>query len=270
MEKKLNKIGLALSGGAARGYSQIPVIQKIIDEKIKINMISGSSAGALIGAYFALYGEIDSLVVRLEKIKLTEWLKLIDLNNPKKSLIKGIKIKQFLEKEFFQDKRFSDTKIKLIIVATDIKNNEPVYFTSGKIIDALMPSISIPGVLPLTNYKNKYLTDGQISEHLPVAILEKKGMTKIIGIDVIKNIKIDINEIKDSSINLLLSIFYRSLITSQIIENKNIFIFAPEFKKSDTKIGNNLRFDKIKANFLPGEKVVEKEWTNFKKWLETK
>ena len=267
MLKKKEQIGLALSGGAARGYSQIPVIQKIIDEKIKIDIISGSSVGALIGAYFALHGEIDSLIEKLKKRKWTEWLKLIDLNNPKKSLIKGVKIRQFLEKEFFQDKEFSNTKIKLIVVATNIENNKPIYFTSGKIVDAVMYSLAIPGVFPLGKYKNKYLTDGQISEHLPVAILEKKGMTKIIGVDVIKNIKVDINEIKNSSISLLLSIFYRSLITSQIVESKNIFIFAPEFKKSDTKIGNNLRFDKIKANFLPGEKIVEREWKNFEKWL---
>jgi NTE family protein len=66
--KKEEKIGLALSGGAARGYAQIPIIQKIIEENIKIDMISGSSAGALIGAHFALYGEVDSLIEKLENL----------------------------------------------------------------------------------------------------------------------------------------------------------------------------------------------------------
>jgi NTE family protein len=60
--KKNTKIGLALSGGAARGYAHIPIIQKLQKEEVEISMISGSSAGALIGAYFALHGEVDSLL----------------------------------------------------------------------------------------------------------------------------------------------------------------------------------------------------------------
>lgn len=264
---KNKKIGLALSGGAARGYSQIPVIQKLVEEKIKIDIISGSSAGALIGAYFALNGEIDSLIKKLESQTWKNWLSLIDLNNPKQSLIKGKKIRKFLEKEFFQDKEFSDTKIKLIIVATNIENNKPVYFTSGKIIDAVMFSLSIPGVFPLNEYKNKYLTDGQISEHLPVDILFKKGAAKVIGVDVLKNIQVDINEVKNSSLNLLLSIFYKSLMTSRIAEGKNIFIFAPKFTKDHTQIGSNLRFDKIKENMNPGENIIKKNWKDFEKWI---
>jgi len=266
MKQKI-KIGLALSGGAARGYSQIPIIQKIIEENIKISIISGSSAGALIGAYFALYGEVDSLIEKLENLSWKDWLKLIDLQNPKKSLVKGKKIRKFLEREFFQDKEFSDTKIKLIIVATDIETSKAVYFTSGKIIDAVMYSLAIPGVFPLGEYKNKLLTDGQISEHLPTEILFKKGVTKVIGVDVLKNIKIDLGEIKKSTLNLLLALFYRSLITSRIHNSQNTFILAPNFTKKDTKIGNNLRFDKIQANMKPGEVLIKKEWPNLKNWL---
>jgi NTE family protein len=66
--KKEKKIGLALSGGAARGYAQIPIIQKLEKENIEIDMISGSSAGALIGAYFAIYGEVTSLKKKLEEL----------------------------------------------------------------------------------------------------------------------------------------------------------------------------------------------------------
>jgi NTE family protein len=184
---------------------------------------------------------------------------LIDLQNPKKSLIKGKKIRNFLEKEFFQDKEFKDTKIKLIIVATDVEKNTPVYFTSGKIIDAVMYSLSIPGVFPLNEYKGKLLTDGQVTEHLPVNILFEKGMDKVLGVDVLTNIKIDLEEIKNSTFNLLLALFYRGLITSKIKNDENIFIFSPNFIKKDTKIGNNLRFDKIEANFKPGENIVKKE-----------
>ncbi len=69
MKNEKEKIGLALSGGAARGYAHIPIIQKLVEENVEIDMISGSSAGALVGAYFALYGEVDSLVEKVNNIK---------------------------------------------------------------------------------------------------------------------------------------------------------------------------------------------------------
>jgi predicted acylesterase/phospholipase RssA len=122
-----------------------------------------------------------------------------------------------------------------------------------------MFSLAIPGVFPLGEYKKTLLTDGQISEHLPMEILFQKGMSKVIGVDVLKNVKIDLEEIKKSSINLLLALFYKSLITSKISDKKNTFIFAPNFTKDDTKIGNNLRFDKIQANIKPGENILKSE-----------
>jgi NTE family protein len=67
--KKETKIGLALSGGAARGYAHIPIIQKLQEEEIEIDIIAGSSAGALIGAYFALHGEVDTLLETIQKYK---------------------------------------------------------------------------------------------------------------------------------------------------------------------------------------------------------
>ena len=260
------KIGLALSGGAARGYAEIPVLAKIQKENIKIDIISGSSAGALIGAYFALYGEIDSFVEKLNKVSWKEWLSLIDLNNPKKSLIKGKKVKKFLEKNFFGNKEFKDTKIKLIVVATDVETLKPIYITKRKIIDAIMASIAMPGIFPTVKKDGKILTDGQVSEHLPVNILFKKGATKVIGFDVLKNIKIDLEEIEKSNFNLLLSLFYRSLITSHIPE-KNVFIFEPNFRGKNVKLSNNMRFDKIKNNLEIGEKEVNKKWKEFQKWI---
>ncbi len=267
-ENKKQKIGLALSGGAVRGYAHIPIIQKLKKEGVEINYISGSSIGALIGAYYALYGEVDSLVEVIKKISWKEWLELIDLNNPNKSLIKGKKIRSFLKKNFFQNKTFADTKIKLIIVATDIEKNKPVYITSGKIIDAVMASVAIPGIFPLVEYKNKYLTDGQISEHLPVNILLEKGMQKVIAVDVVKNLKVNIDDIKKASINLLLAIFYRMLVTSKIKDEEKVFVCAPSFLKDKEKILNNLRFDKINKNLEPGKRFVEKKWLKIKSFLE--
>ena len=147
MVKKI-KLGLALGSGTARGYAHIPIINFLIKNNVKIDMISGSSAGAIIGAYFALYGEVKSLEKLLRSITKKESLHLIDLNNPKKSIIKGIRIKKYLEDNFFGSKTFKDTKIPLYISATNIKTKKVVYFNKGKIIDAVMASISVPAIFP--------------------------------------------------------------------------------------------------------------------------
>lgn len=92
MSKK--KIGLALGSGAVRGYAIVPILKKLEKEGIEISAISGSSIGALIGAYYSLHGEVDSFMSISKNLTRKDFLKLVDLNNPKVSMIKGKKIKE--------------------------------------------------------------------------------------------------------------------------------------------------------------------------------
>jgi len=178
------EIGLALGSGAVRGYALIPVIQELEENNIDISAVSGSSIGALIGAYYALFGEVNTFHRTVSGMKKNDFLKLVDPNNPKLSLIKGRKIKEFLQDRFFGDKRFEDCKKKLTVCATDFVKKQPVYFRKGKIIDAVMASISLPGIFPLYEKDGRFFMDGGVMEPVPVKPLREQGMKKILAVNL--------------------------------------------------------------------------------------
>jgi NTE family protein len=185
MDRK--EIGLALGSGAVRGFALIPIIKRLEKEDIPISAISGSSVGALVGAYYALHGEIGSLFDQVKKMERKNYLKLADPNNPKRSLFKGKKIKKFLTDNYFGEKTFKDVNIPLYICATDLVRKKPVYMTRGKLVDAVMASISIPGLVPPYKIGKRRCVDGGVLDPVPIQPLLDRGMRKIVGVNLTGN-----------------------------------------------------------------------------------
>ena len=114
----------------------------------------------------------------------------IDTGMSFKKLIKfisGNKIRRFL-KELIGDKSFSDTKIPLRIIATDINSGEEVIINKGKLINAIMASISVPAIFPPVKFNGRLLVDGGLINPTPINQVKEMGADKIIGVDLtIKN-----------------------------------------------------------------------------------
>jgi len=180
-EKNNQKIGLALGSGGLRGLAHIGAIKVLLKNNIPIDYISGASVGALIGAFLATYGEVDSL----EKLILENTKELLPLffDVGKGGLISGDKISNFLEKSLGKIK-FSETKIPLYVVSTDLISGQPIIFSSGKIIPAVRGSISVPIIFKPYSYQGKLLVDGGLSDPVPVNILKENGADKIVAINL--------------------------------------------------------------------------------------
>ncbi|MCK5393262.1 MAG: patatin-like phospholipase family protein, partial [Candidatus Omnitrophica bacterium] len=137
-KKEKYKIGLALGSGSARGLAHIGVLKALKENNITIDMIAGSSIGALIGAYFAKYQDIRGL----EEITLNmEFKKLIRLADPNffllsKGFIRGKKVEEFLE-IILGDIDFKDLKIPFFVVSTDIETGEEVIINTGSVVKAV-------------------------------------------------------------------------------------------------------------------------------------
>ena len=179
----MKKTGLALGGGGARGYAHIGIIKVLIKHNIPIDVISGTSIGSIVGAYYALNKNVDYLEKIALDFKKNDLLKFLDMPNPRESLIKGKKIREFLE-QIFEGKSFRNTKIPLRICATDLTTGKRHVFKSGKIIDAVMASCAIPGIFPGVKLKNEYHVDGGLAENLPVSLVEELGVDIIIGVSL--------------------------------------------------------------------------------------
>jgi NTE family protein len=179
---KRKKIGLALGSGGYRGFAHIGVFKSLKKHKIPIDYISGTSAGALVGAYYALFKNVKEIEQDLIGSERESMKFLLDFNWFG-GLIGGHKFVDYLEKRFKKQK-FSDVKIPLQIATTDLSKGLPYVFSRGSLARAVRASTSIPLVFKPFLYRGKVLVDGGICNPLPVNLVENMGADIIIGVNL--------------------------------------------------------------------------------------
>ena len=174
------KVGLALSGGAARGIAHIGVLKALEEAQIPIDMIAGASSGALIGALYAARLDIETI----EKVALgLKWREFADFTLPKMGLISGKGIEEFVS-EHTGVSDFKELKIPLAIVTTDLISEREVVFREGPLARIVQASCSIPGVYTPVKHEDMLLVDGGIINVLPTDVLRRMGADFVIGVDV--------------------------------------------------------------------------------------
>jgi NTE family protein len=181
------RVGLALGGGVARGLAHIGVLEVLEREKIPIDMIAGTSAGALIGALYARGSRAGEIKEMVTNISLIDRARMIDLALPKTGLIVGERIKKML-KELIGEAEFKDLKIPFACVATDIVTGEEVVIEHGFVVEAVRASISIPAVFTVVKHEGKFLVDGGLANPVPVSVLKEMAADFTIAVNVIPTI----------------------------------------------------------------------------------
>jgi NTE family protein len=258
-------VALALGSGGSRGYSIIPIIQRLEKEQISISAISGSSVGSLIGAYYALHGEINSMLKIIKEMDRKKWLRLVDPNNPKKSLMKGHKIKQFMIDHYFGNATFADTKIPLVVCTTDFLRSKTVYINKGKIVDAVMASICIPGVFPPYRIGDSLYIDGGVLDSVPTKPLFDMGCTKIVAVNLTKHAYSRSKE-DFGLISTMLDTIYMMMETqARKKASKRLFVLEPVFNPEGSMI---LQLSNWEHNYNLGLKAINQQADSLLKWLD--
>lgn len=217
-------IGLVLGGGAALGMAHIGVIRVLERENIPVDIIVGSSMGALIGSLWAMGKSADELkFIANEFKKINGLMKLVDppvlpivsilfisfvlfqfgsgfakgivfvctifvlagLFAAFSGLIRGQKINSWLRGKLGKAV-FSDTKIPFKAVAYDLVHREEIVLDRGSLVDAVSQSIAIPGVIQPVQTAKQIIIDGGVLNPLPTNVLRKMGITKIIAVNVLQ------------------------------------------------------------------------------------
>ncbi len=176
--KKYN-CGLVLSGGGTRGFAHLGAIKALEDHGIKPDIISGVSAGSIVGAFYADGQNADQALKAFMSKRMIDFMELII---PKNGLIKMTGFEKTLRKRL-KAKTFKDLKIPLIIHAVNINTAEYASFDSGDLVQAVMASSSIPVVFPPVIIDGNQYMDGGLINNFPVEPLLGK-CKKIIGINV--------------------------------------------------------------------------------------
>ncbi|MFA5362909.1 MAG: patatin-like phospholipase family protein [Candidatus Omnitrophota bacterium] len=177
-------VGLALGVGFAYGFCHVGVFKVLEEEKIPIDVISGSSMGALLASLWAI-GRSSREIIEITRVfKEPKYIwSLVDLTFPFIGLIKGNKLYSFL-KRCLGNKTFEDTRIPLKIVASDVKRKEWRILDKGLLIDAIMASCAMPGVFMPFKFREEMLCDGGVIMPMPTEPLVEIGVRKIIAVNV--------------------------------------------------------------------------------------
>lgn len=185
--KKNPRIGLALSSGSARGVAHVGVIKAIIGQGIPIDFIAGTSAGAIVGAYFAANRDVKGLEQIIHEATPRQMIDMmsLDLAIRFKGFIGEKKSLKWL-KSIIGGVYFSDLKIPLAVVATDMNSGEQVVITKGSVLEAVRASIAMPVLFTPTKSQGRYLVDGGFANPLPVDVVKSMGSNFVIASNVVR------------------------------------------------------------------------------------
>lgn len=175
----MSTVGLALSGGGARGIAHLGVLKALDEMGVKVDRIAGTSAGAIIGAFYSAGFPPDEI------LKIANERTFFGFSNLLfgKAGLFDMKTFASVYAEYFPENKIEGLKIPLTITATDIVNGELKYFTEGDLSQALMASSCVPLVFQPIQFDGTILLDGGILNNFPVEPLIGK-CDKIIGIHV--------------------------------------------------------------------------------------
>ncbi len=162
MVDQTQRVGLILSGGGARAFAHIGVMRVLERSGIDVDVIAGSSMGAILGAFCAAGYRAEDIY---QLAKKTSWRDVFDLSL-NAGLIKGEKLHNFLAE--YLPRNFDDLKKPLAVSTTDIETGEEVFILKGDLITALRASSCYPGAFEPVQFQGRTLADGGIVNNLPV------------------------------------------------------------------------------------------------------
>jgi NTE family protein len=174
------RIGLALGGGAARGFAHIGVIQVLEENGIKIDYVTGTSAGSLVAALYASGKSGSALAAmadNMDESAFTDWA------FPGRGLIRGEALAKFV-RENTGGRSIENMRVPLGIVATDLDNGQPILFQIGDPGVAVRASSAVPAVFTPVRIGSREYVDGGLVSPVPVRFARQMGAELVIAVDI--------------------------------------------------------------------------------------
>jgi NTE family protein len=245
------KLGVVMSGGGARGVAHIGVLKALEEMGVQFSMVSGTSAGAIVGALYANGYKPDEIFALIKTLSIFKsvrpawtWAGLLRMDGLQELLLKHL-----------PHNRFEKLKIPLTVAATEIRRGRIEYFNEGELVPAVLSSCSIPAVFNPMSFNGGLYVDGGLFDNLPVRPIKDK-VDKIVGLHC--------NHIsQDFDPNSLRTVIERSLlmaINANTIVSKgmcDVFIEPPHLSKFGSfDIGKaqeifDIAYNFTKSNFMP-------------------
>lgn len=174
------KVGLALGAGSARGLANIGVVQVLEEHQIPIDVITGTSAGAVVAGLYASGTSMDMIGRMTNEL---DWNDLVNFTITRRGLVSSEPIYQML-RILTKGQAFEDLAIPAAVVAADITTGEEVVISSGGVAEGVRASLSIPGVFVPVELNGRLLVDGALVNRVPASVCRDLGADLVIAVDV--------------------------------------------------------------------------------------
>jgi len=176
------KIGLALGGGAARGWAHIGVIKALVEAGVKPDVIVGTSIGAVVGACHAA-GHLDALEEFARQLTRRRVFGYLDFNFAGTGLINGQRLCERLQQQL-GDLTIEELEPRFTAVATEIGTGHEIWLSRGRLVDAVRASYALPGVFRPVKINGRWLFDGALVNPIPVSVCRAHGARYVIAVNL--------------------------------------------------------------------------------------
>src|SRR4051794_16259465 len=176
------KIGLALGGGAARGWSHIGVMRVLSDAGIVPDVIAGCSIGAVVGGCYAA-GKLDALEAFALSLTKRRVMGLLDFHIAGSRLIAGGRLQKLLDQDLV-DRRVETLPVKFCTIATELVSGHEIWLTRGPLVQAMRASYALPGIFDPVMIGGRWLMDGALVNPIPITAARALGADIVICVNL--------------------------------------------------------------------------------------
>lgn len=176
------RIGLALGGGAARGWAHIGIIKALAESGIVPDIVTGTSIGAVVGGCH-LAGRLDELEAFARSLNRRRVMSLLDFNLAGTGLITGDKLGALLDRHI-GDRTIEDLPKPFAAVATELGTGHEVWLRRGSVVAAMRASYALPGIFPPVSINRRWLFDGALVNPIPVSVCRALGARYVIAVNL--------------------------------------------------------------------------------------
>lgn len=175
-------IGIALGGGAARGWAHIGVLRALDEAGIRPNVIAGTSIGAVVGGCYAAnrLNEVEDFARSLTRRRVFGYL---DFNFAGSGLINGQRLCDRLD-TYLKDHEIEDLETRFAAVATEIGTGHEIWLSRGSLVEAMRASYALPGIFRPVSVNGRWLFDGALVNPIPVSVCRAMGADIVIAINI--------------------------------------------------------------------------------------
>ncbi|MGH6866370.1 MAG: patatin-like phospholipase family protein [Methyloceanibacter sp.] len=176
------KIGIALGGGAARGWAHIGVLKSLIAAGLEPDIVAGTSIGAVAGACYVT-GRLDALEEFASTLTRRRVFGFLDFNFAGSGLITGQRLSARLENHL-QEFAIEKLERKFVAVATELGTGHEVWLNRGSLVNALKASFALPGIFRPVQINGRWLIDGALVNPIPVSVCRALGARIVIAVNL--------------------------------------------------------------------------------------